>query len=294
LKKLYLTTAFDKPAGAVDYGSFGFIWDGAVTGPIVAPQLPALPEQYDLFPIMGGAATSTVVFKCDDHSISMDSASIIKDSKIYYQPDSTKPGYPGTGDIADIVYHSNETWTTGVSIGGTKNFSVYNQAAFTFEALENDVKIVISYNNGTQDGVKDSIIVAAGATSATMPLLAEKDSLKSIIFSANLTDAQKEAFASLQTRADKAPTNQIVPIVKFSAAYLEGGAGIVPVKPVASQAYGITGGIVVKAANENVSVYGIDGRLVKQVVTNNRIIDMAKGLYIVKVGTAKAVKVVVK
>ena len=59
-------------------------------------------------------------------------------------------------------------------------------------------------------------------------------------------------------------------------------------------AYGVTNGIVVNAVNENVSIYGIDGRLLKQVVANNQTIDMVKGLYIVKVGTAKAVKVVVK
>ena len=59
-------------------------------------------------------------------------------------------------------------------------------------------------------------------------------------------------------------------------------------------AYGVTNGIVVNAVNEKVSIYGIDGRLVKQVVANNQTIDMARGLYIVKVGAEKAVKVVVK
>ena len=65
-------------------------------------------------------------------------------------------------------------------------------------------------------------------------------------------------------------------------------------QPIVAPAYGITNGIVVNAANENVSIYGIDGRLLKQVIANNQIIDMARGLYIVKVGAAKAVKVVVK
>jgi len=76
---------------------------------------------------------------------------------------------------------------------------------------------------------------------------------------------------------------------------LKSGQGIVPVKPVVSQAYGITGGIRVNAANQNVSIYQIDGLLVKQVAgAVNQTIALAKGLYIVKVGTANAVKVVVK
>jgi hypothetical protein len=64
--------------------------------------------------------------------------------------------------------------------------------------------------------------------------------------------------------------------------------------PASQPAYGVINGIVVNAANENVSIYGIDGRLVKQVVANNQTIDMPKGLYIVKVGAQKAVKVVVE
>ena len=73
------------------------------------------------------------------------------------------------------------------------------------------------------------------------------------------------------------------------------GTGVAKIQiSAAPQAYGVVGGIVVTAANENVSIYGIDGRLVKQAVSNNQTIELAKGLYIVKVGTAKAVKVAVK
>ena len=70
--------------------------------------------------------------------------------------------------------------------------------------------------------------------------------------------------------------------------------GATPAKLDAPQVYGVEGGIVVNAANEKVSIYGIDGRLVKQVVANSQPIDMAKGLYIVKVGASKAVKIIVK
>jgi len=74
-----------------------------------------------------------------------------------------------------------------------------------------------------------------------------------------------------------------------------GTTGIHQINAPVSKAYGVVGGIVVNAANENVSIYGIDGKIVKQVVgASSQTIDLAKGLYIVKVGTANAVKVVVR
>jgi hypothetical protein len=72
------------------------------------------------------------------------------------------------------------------------------------------------------------------------------------------------------------------------------GSGIAPVFVNVSQVYNVAGGIAVNANNEKVSVYGIDGRLVKQTVANNTTISLAQGLYIVKVGADKAVKVLVK
>jgi len=72
--------------------------------------------------------------------------------------------------------------------------------------------------------------------------------------------------------------------------------GIIQVSPsVASNAYGVPGGIVVNANNEKVSVYGIDGRLMKQALAGyNTTIPMQQGIYIVKVGTANPVKVIVR
>jgi hypothetical protein len=72
------------------------------------------------------------------------------------------------------------------------------------------------------------------------------------------------------------------------------GANIVSAQPLASQVYNVAGGIFVNANNEKVSVYSIDGRLVKQAVANNSILSLAPGLYIVKVGAGIAVKVLVK
>ena len=63
------------------------------------------------------------------------------------------------------------------------------------------------------------------------------------------------------------------------------------VNPNKYNAYGIEGGIVVKA-NENVSIFSFDGRLVKQAM-GGQTIPMEKGLYIVKTAT-QADKVIVK
>ncbi|MCL1938160.1 MAG: T9SS type A sorting domain-containing protein, partial [Candidatus Azobacteroides sp.] len=61
-----------------------------------------------------------------------------------------------------------------------------------------------------------------------------------------------------------------------------------------SSVYNTDGGIIVNAVNEKVSIYGIDGRLVNQVTANNNFIALSQGLYIVKVGAAKPVKIFVK
>ena len=70
-------------------------------------------------------------------------------------------------------------------------------------------------------------------------------------------------------------------------------SGIVAVKPIISPVYNTEGGIIVNAVNGKVSIYSIDGRLVKQTLAGNNTIYLNKGLYIVKVGTS-ATKVLVK
>ncbi|MDR0508142.1 MAG: T9SS type A sorting domain-containing protein [Dysgonamonadaceae bacterium] len=71
------------------------------------------------------------------------------------------------------------------------------------------------------------------------------------------------------------------------------GDGIAPVYP-ADLIRNTAGGIIVNAANEKVSIYGFDGRMIKQTVSGKGTITLPQGLYIVKAGTAKAVKVIVK
>jgi hypothetical protein len=90
---------------------------------------------------------------------------------------------------------------------------------------------------------------------------------------------------------DRTPVEYYMDNVIF---ILDNGTGLIEFKPVlAPQVWGVQGGIMVNTFAP-VAIYGIDGRLVKQTVANNQIINLPSGLYIVKVGTAKAVKVVVR
>jgi len=70
--------------------------------------------------------------------------------------------------------------------------------------------------------------------------------------------------------------------------------GIPKVNSVVTNVYNTDGGIIVNGNNDIVSVYGIDGRLMKKTVAGyNTTIPLSQGIYIVKVG-ANAVKVIVK
>ena len=70
---------------------------------------------------------------------------------------------------------------------------------------------------------------------------------------------------------------------------------IIKVKTAITNVYNTNGGIIVNGNNENVSVYTIDGRLVKQTIARqSTIIPLQQGLHVVKVGANKAVKVMVK
>ena len=71
--------------------------------------------------------------------------------------------------------------------------------------------------------------------------------------------------------------------------------GLIKVEPVESKIYFANGGIGVRANNEKVLIYGIDGRLVKQTIVGyDTVISLSQGIYIVKIGAAAPVKALVK
>jgi len=76
---------------------------------------------------------------------------------------------------------------------------------------------------------------------------------------------------------------------------LDDNSGIKTVTPLVSNVIGVKGGVIVTANNEKVSIFGIDGRLIKYAVANiDTYIPLQQGLYIVKAGAANATKVLVK
>ena len=139
LKKVYLTTDFTKPAGAVNYDSYGFIWDGAVTGTAVAPPMPS---PFDLLPTFGGAGKNDVFpYDCGTKTLTF-----------------TETGGGGRG------------WWFSNTPGSGKNFSMSNEVVVTFDPSglpTSTVQLVIEYNDGT----KNLTTVPAGAASVTTLLL---------------------------------------------------------------------------------------------------------------------------
>ena len=76
---------------------------------------------------------------------------------------------------------------------------------------------------------------------------------------------------------------------------LKGGSGIQIINPIVPKVYGVNGGIIISADNESYSIYGIDGSLKKQAISNSKsTIAMPQGIYIVKTGSTNPVKVLVK
>lgn len=62
-----------------------------------------------------------------------------------------------------------------------------------------------------------------------------------------------------------------------------------------SEVYLVPGGIITPGVlNEIVTVYGVNGNLVRQTRTSGSLIPLRKGMYIVKVGSAKAIKMAVR
>jgi hypothetical protein len=153
--------------------------------------------------------------------------------------------------------------------------SAYNKFVLDFEPLPCYVNVKVEYDAKDEDGKElgsDMRINKDGTMGEMLLNPAGSSSIKQIWIQ----------------------PSEAVTLVLKSACFLAGGTGITTVKPVVSSVYNLPGGIGINAANEKVSIYGIDGRLVKQVVANRSFVALSQGIYIVKVGAAKPVKVLVK
>jgi hypothetical protein len=173
---------------------------------------------------------------------------------------------PATHTITFEGAWKGRGWWFGNNPG--RDFSEYDKVVVEFEPVEFAVQIVIEYNGADAT----SVAVESGATSVE----------------ALLDEAGKVNVMQIYLQSSAAGD------LTLTAAYLAKVTGIIAPSVNISQVRNVPGGILINANNERVSIYGVDGRLVKQTIASSNTISLAQGLYIVKVGAAKAVKVFVK
>jgi hypothetical protein len=179
-------------------------------------------------------------------------------------------GYGSSYDPATHTITFDDAWQGRGWWFGNTDFSAYDKVVVEFEPVEFSVQVVIQYNGDIED---TKSLVNTGAT----------------VVEGTLDAAGKGDVMQIYLQTSAAGT------LTLKAAYLVGYLGITPVLvDNASSVRNVAGGIWVKESNEKVSIYGVDGRLVKQMVADGNAISLNQGLYIVKVGSAKPVKVLVK
>jgi hypothetical protein len=182
-------------------------------------------------------------------------------------------GYGSTYDPATHTITFDDAWQgRGWWFGSDpgQDFSNYDKVVVEFEPVEFNVQVIIEYNDNIES---TSSSVNAGAT----------------FVEGMLDETGKGDVMQIYLQTSEAGT------LTLTDAYLVGYTGITPVfVDNVSSVRNVVGGIWVKENNEKVSIYGVDGRLVKQTIANENVIPLNQGLYIVKVGSAKPVKVLVK
>ena len=276
LQQVYLTTDFAKPAGAVDLTGgtdWGFAFNGSVTN------------------LGGGGETGSVILKTFPESDLTGSGAM-------------QPGWSIDAATLDMIANTAKylvieteggakaTGFGGVQMAWNGNATGWKQADVVSGWMD--------FPRG--DGQIVSIVIdLQAAMGAQYDVFLQNTQWNQIIFGnwdgSDFMSAM--GFKNLYLTTDFPKPEGAVDL-NTGFGFIFGGSvndltGIPQIKVPVSQAYGITGGIVVNAANEKVSIYGIGGNLVKQVNgVKSQTIGLAKGLYIVKVGANNAVKVLVK
>ena len=299
----YLTTDFDKPAGAVDLSggtNIGFIFDGSVT---------------DIQTGTGTTPTSILDFESDAiettyPSVAWNASDI---TAVVAENPAPKTDINGDGiinaqDFTESDQHALHI--TATNYNAYPKFHIVLPEGIKVSDIE-QISLAI-YFNGNASGQNDfknmDYFVGAHGTSFTPN--ASTGSAGNLIGGSEATDvwlSKSFPFDQTNISADVLDLNEFDFAMGISNSacdyYLDNvtltfnnQTGIVQVKPVLSNAYGVTGGVVVNAVNEKVSVYGIDGRLLKQTIVtgNNTSLSLLQGIYIVKVGDAQPVKVIVR
>ena len=278
----HLTSDFDKPTGAVDF-AHGFVFEGSVAGE--EPQ-PTFDFVLDFEADELGQEYPTIGWNPEDLSAVVENR-------------------PGGGGQALHVIHSNwDAYPVFPSVTFPEGMTLADVEKITFELYFESVEAA----GGQTPNSWKSFNYFFGAPGAEFTANQPTGKANNLIGNAEDHPAQTWLTKEL------VPTigEDLLSLNEFDFGFglgvneagnyfldnitfvLKEEVGIVTVKPFASRVYGTEGGVVVNAINENVSIYNFDGRLVKQVNANESMISLTKGLYIVKVGADKAMKVLVK
>ena len=306
VKQVYLTKDFAKPEGAVDLTGgtdWGFIFDGSVACEGEGPE-PLSDIVFDFegdeigatYPVMHAwgwpddGSSATVV--ADPLEISGNSLKVVTgnyDGCVYF--DVTLPEGKTVANINavqfDAYFEEGEGDITGTielfmaasdaPIGDGAAFSAYPVYLKTPDTSD-QIQVAVAGEWFTNDITRANIKDAAYNLKGNVPDFAAINDLNQFLFGIGL---------SLQGGSEYYMDN-----ITFVLGDPQSNTQTVVLER--SLVYPVVGGIIVTGANEKVLVYGIDGRLVKQTLADNQFIPLEKGLYIVKVGAAAAVKVLVK
>ena len=297
----YLTTDFEKPASAVDLPGgtdYGFIFSGSVLPPPPSASFDFNADNIGkTYPIMHAWGWpedgSSATVAADPLGVNGNSLDIVAGSNdgVVYFPVTLPDGFTVadiTGFQFDSYFGDVEAWEAVELFMATANAPVGNGADF-----KTNYPVYLK----TSDGGSDKLQVSSSGEWYTVSIT--RAQINDPTFNKNGNVPDFSAIDGLSTFlfgvgvSVNAGTEYYMDNIKL---VLDNGTDIKTVTPLVTKAYGTVGGIVVNANNEKVSVYSIDGRLVSQTIVNgfNTQISLTQGIYVVKVGVANPVKVIVR
>ena len=279
----YLTSDFEKPTDAVDF-AHGFVFEGSVAGEIEEPQ-PTFDFILDFEADELGKEYPTIGWSPEDLSAIVEN----------------RPG--GEGQALHVIHNNWDAYPVFPSVTFPEGITLADIEKITFELYFESIEEVgdqtpNSWKNFNYFfGAPGTAFVGNKPTGGANHLIGNAaDHPAQTWLTKELVPTIGEDLLSLNEFdfGFGMGVNEAGNYFLDNITFVLKGVGIVTVKPFASRVYGTEGGVVVNAINEKVSIYNFDGRLVKQVNANESMIPVTKGLYIVKVGTDKAMKVLVK
>ena len=297
LTNVYLIGACDKPDDAVDLTggtNLGFIFDGTIDDltftPIVLPASSKVSGVYIASKAVDQYTGATINLG-NDTSVWPWSNGDNGDENVAFTPEK------------DATYHMEFNVT---SVDDTNPASGFRVRWLKDDAYDNHTAADAAAVNANVYAADETAVLIPALFSST--IATDETKTYKVDFTMDGNELADGLVGNLGIRGHYGATGFVINTIVITDAdgnqlvnYDKNAPGdetaIIKVKPnVSSNAYGVDGGIIVNANNEKVSVFSIDGRLVKQAVVtgNNTMLSVSRGIYIVKVGAANPVKVLVK